>query len=241
MLSARASLLAIELHWPFTASQIEHLINYTGPTGFARQRIEAGEGRREMEEDLALLYSTVLKCAASQQALAAMSNRAVDSPQGGYRAVADKLRPARWIRVPAPGGGDELHFVTAAQLCFDLAAPHGDFFPPPDSLCDDVPLDNQRSLLLTLGAVSAQQGASLPPPLPADAASRQVSRSHPCNVVQPQPCAVTAKECALGQWWKHQPDTARMCRACSRHRHRLCICTVVQCTVRCVATTRGER
>ena len=160
--------------------------------------MEAGEGRREMEEDLALLYSTVLKYLASHQALAAMSNRAVESAQGatGYRAVADRLRPARWIRVPAPGGGDELHFVTAAQLCFDLTAPHGDFFPPPDSLCDDVPLDDQRSLLLTLGAVSAQQGASLPPPLPADAASRQVSRSQICKVWQAWVCTFSCKKCA---------------------------------------------
>ena len=187
MLSARASTLAVELRWPVTASQVEHLINYTGPTGIARQRMEAGEGRREMDEDLALLYSTVLKYAASPQALAAVSRRATDPPQGGagYRAVADKLRAARWIRVPAPGGGDELHFVTAAQLCFDLAAPHGDFFPPPDSLCDDVPLDDQRSFFLNLGAVSAQQGASMPPPLPTDAGSRQVSRQHPCNMPHP--------------------------------------------------------
>ena len=139
--------------------------------------MEAGEGRREMEEDLTLLYSTVFKFAASHQALAATADRVADSPRGGagYRGVAGMLRGARWIRVPSPGGAAELHFVTAAQLCFDLAAPNGGFFPPPKTLCDDVPADHQRSFLLNLGAVSAQQGASMPPPLPADAGSRQVN------------------------------------------------------------------
>ena len=177
--------------------------------------MEAGEGRREMEEDLKLLYSTIFRFAASHQASAAMSNRAVDSPQGGagYRAVVDMLRGAKWIRVPAPAGGDDLHFVTAAQLCFDLVAPHGDFFPPPESQCDDVPVDKQRSFLLNLGAVSAQQGGSLPPPLPADAASRQVSRN----------IDTTSCSCDRARLWpggvmshaEHQDDAARLCRACS--------------------------
>ena len=150
--------------------QVKHLINYTVPSGIARQRITAGEGRREMEADLACLYTTVFKYAAKQQPLA-HSSPALTT----FQDVVKMLKDAKWLRVPASTGRmEDLLFVSAAQVCFDLDSPIGSFFPEPVGLCDEVPAEARRAFLLALGAVSAQEEAAMPPPLPKDAASRQV-------------------------------------------------------------------
>ena len=151
---------------------MRHLINYTGPTGIAQRRMDAGEGRRDMLDDLRVLYEIVFRHAAAHQAL--NTTPAIASDAALYSAEVMALRDAQWIRVPAPDGGLGLHFVAPRQLCLDLEQPNGGFFPEPPELCDTVPAEARRAFLLALGAVSAQQGAPLPPPLPTDAASRQV-------------------------------------------------------------------
>ena len=165
---------------------MRHLINYTGPKGIAQRRMDAGEAPREMLDDLRLLYdivfkhaATVFKNQAAQRAASGKSPTTQDaeswlSPEVGA------LEDAQWIRVPAPDGSAGLHFVAPRQLCLDLDSRNGGFFPEPPELCDEVSAVLRQAFLMALGAVSAQAGAPLPPPLPTDAASRQVCTPSCC-------------------------------------------------------------
>ena len=129
---------------PSLARVLQHLISFTGPHGIAHQRLQAGEGWRQAEEDLQLLYDHTLYAAA-----AAGPGSAV------WSQVVEALQNATYVRVQqdtAGGSGQRLLFVKPQQLCFNLDAPRVSCYPVP-KITTKLTAPQYRQLMLAQGAL----------------------------------------------------------------------------------------